>query len=55
MSFHQGCYVTVAGAGEQIALPMTGDGAVFNFCRSFPYGDSIDDLTVGLSASPSVP
>jgi hypothetical protein len=39
MSFHQGCDVTVAGAAEQIALPMTGNGAVFNFCRSFPNGD----------------
>jgi hypothetical protein len=48
MSFHQGCDVTVFGAAEQIALPMTEDGAVFNFCRSFPNGDGIDDLTPGL-------
>jgi hypothetical protein len=50
MSFHQCCDVTVPGAAEQIALPMTGNGAVFNFCRSFPNGDGIDDLTSGLSA-----
>ncbi|RZU40803.1 hypothetical protein BDD14_2287 [Edaphobacter modestus] len=55
MSFHQCCDVTVPGAAEQIALPMTGNGAVFNFCRSFPNGDGIDDLTSGLSASPRVP
>jgi hypothetical protein len=54
MSFHQGCDVTVAGAGEQITLPMTGNSAVFDFCGSFPDGDGIDELTVGLSASPSV-
>ena len=55
MSFHQGRDVTVAGTAEQISLPMTGDGAIFNFCRPFPDGDSIDDLTPGLSASPRVP
>jgi hypothetical protein len=55
MSFHQGCDVTVPGAAEQIALPMTGNSAVINFCRSFPDGDGIDDLPSGLSASPRVP
>ena len=55
MSFHQGCDVTVAGAYEQITLPMTGNSAVFHFYRSFPDGDGIDDLTMGLSVSPSVP
>ena len=54
MSFHQGCDVTVAGAGEQIALPSTGNSTIFNFCRSLPNRDDIDDLAVGLSASPSV-
>jgi hypothetical protein len=55
MSFHQCCDVTVPGAGEQIALPMTGNSAVFNFCGPFPNGDGIDDLTSGLSASLRVP
>jgi hypothetical protein len=32
MSFHQGCEVTVAGTGEQIALPMIRNGTVFNLC-----------------------
>jgi hypothetical protein len=54
MSFHEGRDVTVAGAGEQIALPVTGNSAVFSFCRPLPDGDGIDDLTVGVSASPSV-
>jgi hypothetical protein len=55
MPFHQGCDVTLAGAAEQIALPMPGNGAVFNFCRPFPDGDGIGDLTSGLSVSPRVP
>src|SRR5271170_6273797 len=33
MSFHQGCDVTVAGAAEQISLPMTRNGTIFNLCR----------------------
>jgi hypothetical protein len=47
--------MTVFGAAEQIALPMTGNGAVFNLCRPFPDRDGIDDLTSGLSVSPRVP
>ncbi len=43
ISFHQRCDVTVPGASEQIALPMTGNSAVFDLCRSFPDGDGIDD------------
>jgi hypothetical protein len=54
MSFHQRCDVTAAGAAEQIALPMTGNGTVFNLCRPLPTGDGIDDLTSGLSTSLSV-
>ena len=50
MTFHQGDDVTVVGAAQQIALPMTGDGAVFDFRGSFADGDSIDDLPRGLSA-----
>jgi hypothetical protein len=53
MSFHQRCDVIVFGSAEQIALRMTGDGAIFNFCGSFPDGDSIDDLTPGLSCPPA--
>ena len=55
MTFHQGCDMTVLAACEQIALPMTGNCTVLNLRRSFANRDSIDDLTVGLSASPSVP
>ncbi len=47
--------MTVAAAAEQIALPVAGDGAVFNLCRSLTDGDGIDDLTMGLSSSSSVP
>jgi hypothetical protein len=30
MTVHQGCDVTVVGAAQQIALPKSGDGAVFD-------------------------
>ena len=55
MTFHQGCNVTVVGAADQIALPMTGDSAVFHFCRSLPDGDGIDDLTAVIPAITGVP
>ena len=54
MSFHQGCDVTVAGAGEQITFPMTGNRAVFNLCRPLANGDGINDLPLGLPAAPGV-
>ena len=44
--------MTVADAVEQIALPMTGNGAVFNLCRPFADGDGIDDLTIGTVRQP---
>jgi hypothetical protein len=55
MSLHQRCDVTVARASEQIALPMARNDAVFNLFRSFPNGYGINDLTLGLAASPRVP
>jgi hypothetical protein len=54
VSFHQCGDVTVLGACEQIALPVPGNSAVFNLCRSFPDRDGIDDLTSGLAVSPRV-
>src|ERR1700735_762448 len=45
MPLHQGCDVTVFCATNEIALPMTGDGAVLDFCGPFPDRDGIDDLT----------
>jgi hypothetical protein len=47
--------MSVFATCEQIAFPMTGNSAVFNFCWSFPDADGIDDLTLGFSASPRVP
>jgi hypothetical protein len=55
VSFHQSGDMSVFTACEQIALPVTGNSAVFNLGRPFPNRDGIDDLTVGLSASPCVP
>ena len=47
MAFHQSGDMTVVGAADQIALPMTGNGAILDFCGSFPDGDSIDDFDRG--------
>ena len=55
MTFHQRGDVTVLGAAQQIALPMTGNGAVLDFCGPFPDGDGIDDLTTAVSAITGVP
>ncbi len=55
MPFHRSCDVTVFSAAEQVALPITGDSAVFNLCRPFPDRYCIDDLTAELSVSPAVP
>jgi hypothetical protein len=45
MAFHQRRDVTVFCAANEIALPMTGNGAVLDLCRPFPDGDGIYDLT----------
>jgi hypothetical protein len=45
MSFHQRRDVTVFCAANEIAFPMTRDGAVLDFCRSFPDGNGVYDLT----------
>src|SRR5271169_171734 len=44
MPFHQRRDVTVFCAPNEIAFPMTGNGAVFDFRGSFPDGDGIYDL-----------
>ena len=45
MAFHQRRYVAVFCAADEIAFPMTGNGAVLNFSGPFPDGDGIYDLT----------
>ena len=45
MPFHQRRDVTVFRATNEIAFPMAGDGAVLDFCRPFPNGNGIYDLT----------
>jgi len=44
MTFHQGGDVTVVRAAQQIALPLTGNGAVLDFRGPFSDGDGIHDL-----------
>ncbi len=55
MTFHQGGHVTIVRATEQIALPMPGNGAVFNFCGPLPDGDRIHDLTTAVSTHTRMP
>ncbi len=38
--------VAVGGAGEQVALPVAGDGAVFRLSGPFTDRDGVDDLTL---------
>jgi hypothetical protein len=45
MPFHQCRDVTVFCATNEIAFPMTGNGAVLDFCGPLPDGDGVYDLT----------
>jgi len=48
MPLHQRRDVTVFCAANEIALPMTWNGAVLDFCGSFPDGNGIHDLTTAM-------
>ena len=54
MAFDQGCDVSVLAACQQIALPVTGDRAIFDLRRPLANGDGVDDLTMELASGPSV-
>ena len=54
MPLHQRRDVTVFCATNEIAFPMTGDGAVLDFCGAFPDGDGIYDLTARVVKDPRV-
>jgi hypothetical protein len=45
MPLHQRRNVTVFRATNEFTFPMAGNGAVLDFCGSFPDGDGIYDLT----------
>ena len=49
--FHQGCDMTVAGAAEQVAFPVTRDGAIFLFCG--PFADGADRMDIQEKSSVS--
>jgi hypothetical protein len=55
MTFHQGGDMTVVGAAQQVALPMTGDGAILDLGGTFSIGNGVDDLTHARSPVPRVP
>ena len=54
MPFDQGGDVSVLAACQQIALPVTGDGAVLDLRWPLADGDGIDDLTLGVACSSSM-
>jgi hypothetical protein len=55
MRLDQRGHVAVARPAQQVALPMAGSSAIFDFRRSFADGDSIDDLTAVMAMNAGVP
>ena len=55
MTLHQRGHVAVARPAQQIAFPMAGNGAIFDFRRSFADGNGIDDLALGVPVNAGVP
>jgi hypothetical protein len=54
MPLHQRRDVTVFGAGDQIAFPMTRHSTILDFGGAFPDADGICDLTAGVVEDASV-
>ena len=55
MTLDQRGHVAVARPAQQIALPMSGNGTIFDFRRSFADGNGIDDLALRVSVNAGVP
>ena len=55
MTLHQLRHAAVARPAQQIALPMAGDGSIFDLRRSFADGNGIDDLALGVPVNAGVP
>jgi hypothetical protein len=55
MTLYQRGHVAVARPAQQIALPMTGNGTIFDFRRSFADGDGIDDPALRVPVIAGVP
>jgi hypothetical protein len=55
MPFHQCRDMTVFCSANKIALPMTGDGTVLDFCGPFPDGNGIYDLAARVFKDARVP
>ena len=55
VAFHQRGDVAVLGTANQIALPMTRDGAVFDFRWPFPDRDRVDNLTTAVPTGTRMP
>jgi hypothetical protein len=52
MTFHQRRNRTVLGAANEVAFPMSGDGAILDLCGPFSNGNGVADLTTAVSAIP---
>jgi hypothetical protein len=55
MTLYQRGHVAVARPTQQIALPMAGNGTIFDFRRSFADGKGIDDSALGVPVNAGVP
>src|SRR5258708_20089681 len=47
--------MTILGAAQQVAFPMTGNGAILDLCRALSNGNGVDDLTHAMSTITRVP
>ena len=55
MTLYQRGHVAVARPAKQITFPMTGNGTIFDFRRSFADGDGIGDPALGVPVDTGVP
>ena len=55
MTLYQGGHVAVARPAQQIALPMAGNGTIFDLRRAFPDRDGIDDPALGVPVNAGMP
>src|SRR5690349_4051494 len=55
MTLYQRGHVAVARPTQQITLPMTGNGTIFDFRRSFADGDGIDGPALGVPLNAGMP
>jgi hypothetical protein len=55
MTLHESGDVTVLRTADEVAFPMSGNGAIFDLCGSFSNGNRVDDLAHVVSGISRVP